>query len=180
MVCNRCIMVVQQLLEEMNISYEAVSLGEIDIDTIENHKYNDFSDRLLSIGFEILNDKEQKIIEKIKVSLNSLINDREKIETGVKLSEFISNKLHYDYNYVSSIFSSNQGITIEKYFIQLKIERAKELLIYNEFTLSEISFALGYSSVAHLSTQFKKTTGLTPSYFKSLKDIKQRKPIDKI
>jgi AraC-like DNA-binding protein len=141
---------------------------------------SDLRSTLVNNGFELLDNKNSKIIEKVKVSIINLINS---INTGkdinINFSEYLANETSLNYHYLSTLFSSLEGITIEKYIIQLKIEKVKELLVYGELTLSEIAYRLGYSSVQHLSNQFKKITGLTPSYFKSLKS-KNRKPLDSI
>lgn len=180
MVCERCVFVVRQILDKMDVSNSLVSMGKIDIPEINRTNLETLSKRLIKHGFEILDNRESKLIESIKILLNKLLNEEMNDKRVKKLSQYLSNELHYDYNYLSGVFSSSQGLTVESYFILLKIEKVKELLTYNELTLSEIAYQLGYSSVAHLSGQFKKTTGLTPSYFKNRKNLKQRKSIDKL
>ncbi len=177
MVCNRCIMAVRAELEKAGLHPLSVELGEVQVEeepaktTLET-----LGASLGRLGFEIIDDRKGKIIEKIKTELISLIHyDGE--QNGINLSNYIAAALHYDYAYLSNLFSEVEGTTIEKYFISLKIERVKELLVYDELSLSEIAWKLGYSSVAHLSAQFKKITGFTPSYYKSLKQHK-RKSID--
>ncbi|WP_431210487.1 helix-turn-helix domain-containing protein [Puia sp. P3] len=128
---------------------------------------------LRKLGFELIDDKKSRIIEKIKTSIIKLVQEPGELGT-VNLSDYLAERLHYEYTYLSNLFSGVEGTTIEKYFIAQKIEKVKELLVYDELSLSEIADQLGYSSVAALSTQFKKVTGLTPTYFKSLKDHKRR------
>ena len=181
MVCNRCIKVVKEEFEKLGLQIKNIQLGEVEVandpSSIDMEKIND---ALVKNGFELLDNKNSKIIEKVKVSIINLINT---INTGkdinINFSEYLANETSLNYHYLSTLFSSLEGITIEKYIIQLKIEKVKELLVYGELTLSEIAYRLGYSSVQHLSNQFKKITGLTPSYFKSLKS-KNRKPLDSI
>lgn len=181
MVCNRCIKVVKEEFEKLGLQIKNIQLGEVEVvndpSSIDMEKIHD---ALVNNGFELLDNKNSKIIEKVKVSIINLINS---INTGkdinINFSEYLANETGLNYHYLSTLFSSLEGITIEKYIIQLKIEKVKELLVYGELTLSEIAYRLGYSSVQHLSNQFKKITGLTPSYFKSLKS-KNRKPLDSI
>jgi AraC family transcriptional regulator len=130
-------------------------------------------------GFEVLDDKKAKIVDRIKTVIVSLIHGKDADEFNLKLSAMLEEKISMDYHYLSSLFSSVEGITIEKYAILQRIEKVKELLMYDEKNLSEIAFEMGYSSTQHLSQQFKKVTGLTPSHFKQLKENK-RKPLDKI
>ena len=134
--------------------------------------------RLLQLGFEILDDKKQKQIEKIKSLLIKKVQSGD-VEEHFSISEYLSNALHKDYSYISRLFSEVEGITVEQFFILQKIEKVKEWLVYGELNLSEISFRLGYSSVAHISAQFKKITGLTPSHFKKLGNP-QRKSLDEL
>ena len=135
---------------------------------------------LVGNGFELIDDKQAKLVEDIKIAILDLINHQLKNEVEkISFSKYLTDKFYSSYQHISSVFSSKEGITIEKYYINQKIEKAKELLVYDELTLSEISYKLGYSSVQHLSNQFKKTTGFTPSEFKRLKN-KNRLPIDKI
>ncbi|MGU3376406.1 helix-turn-helix domain-containing protein [Chryseobacterium sp. M5A1_1a] len=179
MVCNRCIMVVQNELNKLNLSAISIKLGEIVFEkepTTEQKKK--LEEALSELGFQVIDDKKSRIIEKIKNTIIELVHHQ---DNGAKtnLSDVLSKKLHHDYNYVSNLFSEVEGTTIEKYFIAQKIEKVKELLVYDELSLSEIAFQLNYSSVAYLSNQFKKTTGLTPSHFKQIKEEK-RKPLDKV
>ena len=179
MVCSRCILVVQQELKKLNIDNCKVTLGEVETGTeLSKEKIEQFGNNLASLGFELLDNSKQQIIEKIKNTVIKQVHYNEE-ENNHNFSEILSKSLHKDYSYLSSLFSEVEGITIEKYIINQKIEKVKELIIYDELSLSEIAYQLGYSSVAHLSNQFKKVTGLTPSHFKQLGE-KKRKPIDKV
>ncbi|HNR48583.1 MAG TPA: AraC family transcriptional regulator [Bacteroidia bacterium] len=179
MVCNRCIMVVQHELEKLGLKPLHVALGEVTLenDLTESTK-SKLQEALTTLGFELIDDKKSRIIEKIKTIIIRLIHDQDS-RLNQNLSDILSSELHHDYNYLSNLFSEVEGITIEKYFIAQKIERVKELLVYDELTLSEIAYQLNYSSVAYLSSQFKKVTGLTPSHFKLIKEEK-RKPLDEV
>lgn len=180
MVCNRCILVVKQELERNNLIAETIQLGEI---TFEN----DLSEEQLLIlkkglsghGFEILDDRKSMIIEKVKNIIVSIIHNANDFDVKRNFSDIIDEQIPIDYNYISSIFSATEGLTIEQFIILQRIERVKELLVYNELSLSEIAYKLGYSNVQHLSTQFKKITGLTPSHFKLIKENK-RKSLDQL
>lgn len=179
MVCDRCIMVVDSVLRKTGMNPISVTLGEAilnrDITTEEKLQ---IKEKLQSLGFDLIDDKKSQLVEQIKNLIVDLIHYNEE-PLKINLSDYISGHIHHDYNYVSNLFSEEEGTTIEKYFIAQKIEKAKELLEYNELTLSEIAFKLNYSSVAHLSSQFKKVTGMTPSQFKK-SDTKKRSPLDKV
>jgi AraC-like DNA-binding protein len=179
MVCNRCVLVVKQELEKLGIEYRQVSLGEVEtVGAVSKEKLNDLENNLAALGFEVLDDSRQQLIEKIKNILIGQVHHTDE-ERRQNYSEILSQRLHKDYSSLSNLFSAVEGITIEKYIINQKIEKAKELIIYDEMNLSEIAFKLGYSSVAHLSNQFKKVTGLTPTHFKKLGRHK-RKPLDQV
>lgn len=179
MVCNRCIMVVQNELKKLNLDVQSVSLGRVDLNTpINKEEMQKLEKALVSLGFELIDDRKSKIIESIKNTIIDLVHQQED-QIKVNLSDLLSSKLKLDYGYLSSLFSQVEGITIEKYFILQKIEKVKELLVYDELSLGEIAYRLNYSSVAYLSNQFKKITGLTPSHFKQIKEQK-RKPLDEI
>lgn len=178
MVCNRCISAVGGLLTELKIPYTSVELGEVIIpDELKKHQTVDLKNKLKELGFELLDDAKKKIIEKIKSIIIQQVHYGNG-EERYNLSDVLSSALHKDYSYLSHLFSEVEGTTIEKYLINQKIEKAKELLVYDELSLNQIAFQLGYSSVAHLSAQFKKVTGLTPTYFKNLGG--QRKKIDEV
>jgi AraC-like DNA-binding protein len=179
MVCNRCIMVVKSELDKLGIERFDVQLGEVilekELTTQEKEK---FSQALVSLGFEMIDDKKSRLIEKIKNIIIDLVHHQDN-DIKTNLSDVLSGKLFNDYNYLSNLFSEVEGTTIEKYFIAQKIEKVKELLVYDELSLSEIAFRLNYSSVAYLSNQFKKVTGLSPSHFKKIREDR-RKPLDEV
>jgi len=163
-------MVVKDLLTRLGIKYIYVELGEVDmVENISPALREQIREGLLKYGLELMDDKKSVLIQKIKTVIIELVHYSEEPLT-VNLSDHLSQHLNYDYTYLANLFSEVQGITIEKFFISHKIERVKELLVYNELSLTEIAFKMHYSSVAHLCTQFKKITGLTPSHFKALKD----------
>ena len=135
--------------------------------------------KLEKLGFELLDDKKSLLIDKIKTAIIELVHRQESLEK-TRISDYLKKHVNYDYNYISHLFSSTEGITIEQYFINQKIEKVKELLVYDELSATEIAYRLGYSSLAHLSGQFKKSTGMTPSQFRKLKDMKLRKTLDKV
>ena len=179
MVCNRCIMVVQHELEKLGLDVKSVTLGEVTLGKEPTSKEKKQIDAaLIPLGFEVIDNKKSRIIEKIKNIIIDLVHHQDN-NTKTNLSELLSSELHHDYNYLSNLFSEVEGTTIEKYFIAQKIEKVKELLVYDELSLSEIAFRLNYSSVAYLSNQFKKVTGLTPSHFKQIREDK-RKPLDQV
>jgi len=179
MVCDRCILVVQNALIGMSLEFESVELGEVVLTKdIEDSQREELENILSSVGFQIIDDRKSRIIEKIKNIIVDLVHRKDN-DNKVNLSHILSEELRIDYNYISNLFSEIEGITIEKYFILQKIEKVKELLVYNELSLSEIAISLNYSSVAYLSNQFKKITGITPSSFKKIKD-NRRIPLDKI
>ncbi|MCJ8164272.1 helix-turn-helix domain-containing protein [Pontibacter sp. E15-1] len=180
MVCDRCKRVVKEELEKLGYTVPHVGLGEAEVassgkaaDLVELREV------LLANGFELLDDRKTKLIEQVKLALIQLVHQDEAAELKVNISDYIAEKVGTEYHSLSALFSSVEGITIEKYLILQRIERVKELLAYNELSLKEIAYRLGYSSVAHLSNQFKKITGLTPSHFKQLK-AEKRKNIDKV
>ena len=177
MVCSRCKMVVQAEFEKAGLHPLKVELGEVYIE--EQPQASTLlllNNSLQKLGFEIIDDRKGRIIEKIKNSIVEIIHHSQE-NIDVNLSTYLAQKINYDYNYLSTLFSQVEGITIEKYFIAQRIEKVKELLKYDELTLSEIAYRLGYSSVAYLSNQFKKQTGLSPSFYKSQKE-NTRKNID--
>ena len=179
MVCDRCIMVVQNELEKLGLDAKNIKLGEVILSKeITSLEKENLSKTLEPLGFEIIDDKKSRIIEKIKNTIIDLVHHQDS-DVKTNLSDVLSDKLHHDYNYLSNLFSEVEGTTIEKYFIAQKVEKVKELLVYDELLLSEIANRLNYSSVAYLSNQFKKVTGLTPSHFKQIKEDK-RKPLDKV
>jgi len=180
MVCNRCKTAVQQAFQQVGLHAIHVELGEIEISetTIPAEQLQRLNQALAALGFELLDDKRRKLIEQVKTLLIDIIHYKEK-QPDKNYSDIIASTLHHDYSYLSKLFSDVEGITIEQFIILQKIEKVKELLVYDELNLNEIAFRLGYSSTAHLSAQFKKVTGLTPTHFKKLSGI-HRKPLDKI
>ncbi|XZF14503.1 helix-turn-helix domain-containing protein [Chitinophagaceae bacterium MMS25-I14] len=170
MVSLRCKMIVKDVLKEMGLKYTTVELGIAEVQNdITPAQIELFREHLKRFGLELLDNKKSILIEKIKSVIIELVHYTDELPS-VNYSDYISEKLDYDYTYLANMFSEMKGITIQQYIIFHKIERAKELLIYEELTLTEIAFKLNYSSVAHLSNQFKKVTGLTPTFFKRLKN----------
>jgi YesN/AraC family two-component response regulator len=179
MVCDRCIMVVQNELNKLDLQPEDVTLGKVSVkQELSDDQLTTLNENLLARGFELIDDKKSQIIEGIKNVIIDLVHYQDS-ETKNNLSDILSNKLQHDYNYLSNLFSEVESTTIEKYFIAQKIEKVKELLGYDELSLSEIADSLNYSSVAYLSNQFKKVTGLNPSQFKQIKEDK-RTPLDEV
>lgn len=180
MVCDRCIMSVRQQLDNLELEYKNIQLGEVELAKEPKPKQiDDLKESLLKTGFELLDDKKAMLVEKIKTAIVSMIQGYSEDEFNKKLSAMLEEKLKLDYHYLTTLFSSIESMTIEKYAILQRIEKVKELLRYDEMSLSEIADKIGYSSVQHLSQQFKKITGLTPSQFKQLKENK-RKPLDHV
>jgi AraC family transcriptional regulator len=180
MVCNRCIRVVGEELQKLGLHPGKVELGEAVIEEdISAEKLQQVREVLEQNGFELLEDHKAKLVEQIKNIIIKLVHQTDASEITVNYSDYISGKLKKDYHYLTGLFSSIENVTIEKYIIQQKIERVKELLVYGELTLSEIAYRLGYSSVAHLSNQFRQVTGFSPTEYKKIKSHK-RKPLDEV
>jgi AraC-like DNA-binding protein len=163
-------MVVKTELEKLGVRYVDVNIGEVNtIEDVPRDKLDQLDVALRKAGLMLMDDKKSILVEKIKGAVIELVHyTDEQIKTN--LSDYLSEKLNYDYTYLANLFSEVKGITIEKFYLTHKIERVKELIVYDELNLSEIAYKLHYSSVAHLSNQFKKITGLTPSHFKKLKN----------
>jgi AraC-like DNA-binding protein len=162
-------MVVKEELKKLGLHFIAVDLGEVEVfEDVSSEQHAQLKVNLQRSGLELLDDKKNILIERIKAVIVEMIHYSEELPK-INYSDHISEKLHQDYTYLSNIFSEVKGITIQQYIIFHKIERVKELLLYDELTLTEISYRMQYSSVAHLSNQFKKVTGLTPSFYKQLK-----------
>ncbi len=179
MVCNRCKTVVRSELENFGLSPISIELGEVCIEeTLEKFDLERLSKILNAHGFEIIDDRKSRIVEKIKNLIIELIYSKDN-HLKTNLSEYLSHEIGNDYSYISSIFSQHESITVEQYYILQKIERVKELLVYDEMNLNEIATLLNYSSASHLTRQFKKITGLTPTFFKELK-AQKRKPLDNL
>ncbi len=174
MVSLRCKMLVKSELEKLGITFASVDLGMVEVhDNLTEEQLKEFGENLKKSGLELLDDKKNILVEMIKAVIIEMIHYSDEVPQ-VNDSDYISEKLNYDYTYLSNTFSEVKGMTIQQYIIHHKIERVKELLLYDELSLTEIAYKLHYSSVAHLSNQFKKITGLTPSYFKTLKDKRIR------
>lgn len=179
MVCHRCILAVEQILKNMQYTPLSIQLGEVELQqAIGIDELQKISQKLEEIGFELLNDKEHQLVTQIKSLLIELLQ-AEQLVLETPLSLYLATQLQKDYLYLTQLFSQIESTTIEQYFIALKIEKVKELLLYDELSLKEIAFRLNYSSIAHLSTQFKKITGMTPTAFKQLASP-HRKKIDQL
>ncbi|WP_188770747.1 helix-turn-helix domain-containing protein [Emticicia aquatilis] len=179
MVSLRCKMVVKEELNNLGLHYMNISLGEVEImENLTQLQHDELKEALHKSGLELMDDKKSMLIEKIKNVIVEMVHYTDDIPK-VNFSDYLREKLHYDYTYLANLFSETEGITIEHYIMNHKIERVKELIIYDELNLTEIAAKLHYSSISHLSNQFKKVTGLTPSFFKSLKD-KKRNPLDDV
>ncbi len=179
MVCDRCVMVVRTELERAGCRVLAVRLGEAEVEGgLSPGEKARLAERLEALGFELLEDRRARMIEAVKRAVIELVR-AEEVMPDVRLSEYLQERLRVDYRQISTLFSETEGRTVEKYFIAQKIERVKELLVYDELSLGEIAFRLGYSSVAHLSAQFKQVTGMTPSRYK-LMGSAGRRTIDSV
>lgn len=179
MVSARCKMMVKTELKKLGLHFIVVDLGEVEImETLTMSQREELKKALLATGLELMDDKKAMLIEKIKNVVVEMVHYSEELPK-INFSNFLSEKLHYDYTYLANLFSEVQGTTIEQFIISHKIERIKELMIYGELNITEIAQQMNYSSVAHLSSQFKKVTGLSPSHFRQLKD-KRRNPIEDI
>ena len=179
MVSIRCKMIVKSELDKLGLDYGVVESGEVEVrDNITEHQREILKTALLKSGLELMDDKKAILIEKIKVVIVELVHYSDELPKEA-FSELLPKKLHYDYTYLANLFSEVTGISISQYIIAHKIERVKELLLYDELNLTQISYLMNYSSVAHLSNQFKKVTGLTPTYFKKLKH-KRKQTLDDV
>lgn len=179
MVSARCKLVAKEELKKLGLHYVMVDLGEVEImENLSENTRSELKAGLLSSGLELMDDKRSVLIEKIKNIVIEVVHYLDE-PLNVNFSDYLSKKLNHDYTYLSNLFSDVQGTTIEHFLIAHKIERVKELLVYNELTLTEIAYKMNYSSVGHLSNQFKKVTGLTPSFFKKMKD-KRRNALENI
>ena len=173
MVCNRCIRIVKEELEKLHLLVETITLGEVVISG-EHIDLEKIQVVLQKNGFELLDNKQATIVESVKILIIKILHDAsENSPIEIHYPTLIEKKIGYNYHYISQLFSSIENMTIEKYIILQKIERVKELLVYGERTLNEIAYKLGYSSVQHLSNQFKQITGLTPKHFKTIKGEKR-------
>lgn len=174
MVCDRCKMVVKSRLEELGLHPVSVELGEVEIDKVlSGPDLEQVRSALRTLGFDLLDDRKSRIIQQVKNLIIDLVRTEEP-DRRLNLSDYLTAHLPYTYSYISGLFADVEGITLERYHIGQKIERVKELIVYDELTLSEIAFRMGYSSVAHLSNQFKKITGLTPSHYRDVGNARRR------
>jgi AraC-like DNA-binding protein len=179
MVSNRCKMAVKEELKKLGLHFIVVDLGEVEImENITAEQREQLKIALINSGLELMDDKRAVLIEKIKNVIIEMVHHSDEI-IKVNFSDYLSKALNYDYTYLANLFSEVQGTSIEQFLISHKIERIKELIIYDELSITEIAWKMNYSSVAHLSNQFKKVTGLSPSHFKQMKD-KRRSPIEEI
>lgn len=177
MVCRRCIIIAQQIFDDLKISIERIELGKVILSKpLTDEQIEQLQKRLTEVGFELLDEKQTQLVNAIKSIIIEEIHHNNNASL-LNFSSLLSQKLHYDYAYLSRLFSSIENRTIEKYILAQKIEKVKELLTYKEMTLSEIAFEMNYSSTAHLSAQFKKVTGMSPSAFKKLRE-NNRQPLD--
>jgi len=182
MVCDRCKMMVRETLNNKGLHVLAVDLGTVQVTEDISHERKDQIDEALrTLGFELLDDSRSRIVERMKKFIIQKVHHSEYLDMKVNWSALLSDELHHDYKQLSGLFSAVEGITVEQYIIRQKIERVKELLFYDELNVNEISYKLGYSSVQHLSAQFKKVTGQTPSQFKASRAAHSgRRPLDSI
>jgi AraC-like DNA-binding protein len=179
MVSNRCKLAVKEELKKLGLHFIVVDLGEVEVmENLTDDQREQVKVALLNSGFELMDDKRSILIERIKNVIIEMVHISDEV-IKTNFSNFLSEKLNHDYTYLANLFSEVQGTTIEQFIISHKIERIKELIIYGEFNITEIAWKMNYSSVAHLSNQFKKVTGLSPSHFKQLKD-KRRSPIEDV
>lgn len=179
MVCRRCIMVVEEQLKRLGISPLSVELGVVTLpEPIGEEEYASLRIALEALGFELIDDRRTRLVEQLKTAIIRLVHHQEG-KLKVNLSDYLTQAVPGDYSSMSKLFSEVTGTTLEKYYIAQKVEKVKELLVYDELSLSEIADRLNYSSVAHLSSQFKAVTGLTPSHFKQI-GAGRRKPLDRV
>ncbi len=179
MVSNRCKLTVKEELTKLGLHFVIIQLGEVEImENITHIQRTELQTALLASGLELMDDKRAVLVEKIKTAIIEMVHHSDE-NLKINFSDYLSKKLSHNYTYLANLFSEFQGITIEHFMIAHKVERIKELIMYDELNITEIAWKLNYSSVAHLSNQFKKVTGLSPSHFKRLKD-KQRSPIEEI
>ena len=180
MVCDRCIMIVEQQLRNLGLEIDSISLGKVAVTPDPDAaKLQDISSALQVLGFELIDKEKDQLIEQVKTEIINLVHYSDLTEFNQSLMQVVAERLNKDYAYLSRSFSDSEGITIERYIIQQKIEKVKELLEYGELNLNEIAYKMGYSSSAHLSSQFKSVTGISPSKYKTTSDQK-RVPLDKV
>ena len=180
MVCDRCVLVVREVVSDLGLVAENVNMGSIKLEkALAYESACELEIKLSALGFELIKDKRSLLVEEIKILIIEYVNRSMSYE-NIKLSEYISENLHYDYNYLTGVFSMVEKISIEKYLICHKVEKIKELMFVENLSLTEIAYDLGYSSLAHMSAQFKKVTGCSPSYYRKIYDINSRQTLDKM
>jgi AraC family transcriptional regulator len=180
MVCPRCLKAVTEELDKLHLHPVAIQLGEVRLEQEPTtEQLQQFREALLENGFELIEDKKAELVEKIKIAIIELIRSGRVEHLSTNMSDYLADTLGRDYHYLSTLFSAEEGLTIARYVVLQKVERVKELMAYNELSLSQISFQLGYSSVAHLSAQFKQVTGMSPSEYKKAA-APSRKPLDQV
>ncbi|HHE39913.1 MAG TPA: AraC family transcriptional regulator [Candidatus Cloacimonetes bacterium] len=180
MVCPRCIEAVTHTMEDNHFNVRSIKLGEVILDEdLDDAQLNLLGDSLKRIGFELLSDKKSRIVNQLRSEIIRMIHYDDDLDSSTRISSRLSKNLGIDYSYLSKLFSDVEGVTIERYFILQKVEKIKELLVYDELSISEIAYKMNYSSSQHLSRQFKSTTGLTPTEFKSSTN-KRRLSLDQV
>lgn len=181
MVCDRCILAVKQVFDELSLPVQSIELGSVTlaVESLEADVEQQLEVKLEQLGFALVEDKKAIQVERIKAAVVDFIHQQEQVPHA-SLQEYLSEKLHYDYTYLSNLFSAVHGETLKQYFINQKVERAKELLSYQELSQSEIAYKLGYSSPAHLSSQFKNVVGVTPGEYRKNTQLHPRKGLDKL
>lgn len=181
MVCDRCNMVIKDNLQALGYSLLSVELGEVELaqDGLSDEQLQLIKNRIEPLGFELLTDRKSRLIDQAKNAIIELVHYQDSLEK-IKISDYLAAKIHHDYNHISQLFSATENLTIEQYYINQKVEKVKELLAYDELSMKEIAWRLGYSSPAHLGNQFKKVTGITPGEFKKNRNTDARKPLDKV
>ncbi|SMD32343.1 AraC-type DNA-binding protein [Reichenbachiella faecimaris] len=182
MVCPRCITAVEHIFDQLDLEVNSIQLGRVELksNSLNQDQISVLDFQLEKQGFARIDDGKSKLLEQIKTLIIDMIHHQDHSNFNVNWSTFLSEKLDYEYHYLSTLFSSVAGITLEQFIIRQKVEKVKEYLIYNQLSIKEIAYKLGYSSVAHLSSQFKKTTGMTPTVFKTDRSSNLRKPLDSI
>lgn len=180
MVCDRCIMVVQQQLEQRGFAVKHIALGEVEVSPVPDEaQLLEISQALNVLGFELIDKQKDQVVEQIRSIIINTIHHEDSTTLNINYSDLLAQRLHKDYSYLSRLFSAQENRTIEKFVIQQKVEKIKELLQYEELNISEIAFKMGYSSSAHLSTQFKNVVGMSPTAYKQLQQT-SRQPLDKV
>lgn len=180
MVCDRCVLVVRRVVNDLGLDAENINMGIIKlVKALTYEQTCELERKLSALGFELIKDKRSLLVEEIKIRIIEYVN-QSMVHGNIKLSQYLNERLRYEYNYLSSAFSMIENISIEQYIISHKVEKVKELMFVENLSLTEIAYELGYSSLAHLSAQFKKATGCSPSYYRKCNDINSRQALDKM